>query len=80
MGTQSKRPKENDETDGKISKAACGMSGVDDNKRDDDSVNSMYSDQISTCRIKLGKTLIRKNLEKILELEVQLKKRLIWLN
>ncbi|VDP22180.1 unnamed protein product, partial [Schistosoma margrebowiei] len=42
MGTQSKRPKENDEMDDKICKAVCGMSGFNDNKRDDDGVNVLF--------------------------------------
>ncbi|VDP33503.1 unnamed protein product [Schistosoma curassoni] len=49
--------------DGKISKAVCGMSGVNDDKRDD----------LITTRLKLRKALLRKkNLEKRLELERQL--------
>ncbi|CAH8503250.1 unnamed protein product [Schistosoma haematobium] len=59
--------------DGKILKAVCGMSGVNDDERDDVSINSMSPGQRSTTRLKLGKALLRKkNLEKRLELERQL--------
>ncbi|CAH8599139.1 unnamed protein product [Schistosoma guineensis] len=74
METRSRRLKENDEMDGKTSKAVCGMSDVNDDKRDDVSLNSMSSSQLSTSRLKLDKALLRKrNLEKRLELERQLK-------
>ncbi|VDO61909.1 unnamed protein product, partial [Schistosoma margrebowiei] len=74
METRSKRLKENDEMDTKISKAVCGMSDVNDDKCDDDSINSMSSSQLSNSRLKLDKVLLRKkNLEKRLELERQLK-------
>ncbi|CAH8572924.1 unnamed protein product [Schistosoma guineensis] len=74
METRSKKPKENDEMDGKISKAVCGMSDVNDDKCDDVSINSMSSGQLSTSRLGLGKALLRKrNLEIRLELEWQLK-------
>ncbi|CAH8623863.1 unnamed protein product, partial [Schistosoma bovis] len=74
METRSKRLKENDEMDGKTSKAVCGMSDVNDDKCDDVSLNSMSSSQLSTSRLKLDKALLRKrNLEKRLELERQLK-------
>ncbi|CAH8572859.1 unnamed protein product [Schistosoma guineensis] len=74
METRSKRLKENDEMDGNISKAVCGMSDVIDDKCDDVSLNSMSSSQLSTSRLKLDKALLRKrNLEKRLELERQLK-------
>ncbi|VDO90969.1 unnamed protein product [Schistosoma curassoni] len=64
METRSKRPRENDELDGKISRAACGMYDVNDDKCDV-SINSMSSSQLSTSRLKLGKALLReKNLEK----------------
>ncbi|VDO75005.1 unnamed protein product, partial [Schistosoma margrebowiei] len=39
METRSKRLKENDEMDSKISKAVCGMSDVNDDKCDDVSIN-----------------------------------------
>ncbi|CAH8607264.1 unnamed protein product [Schistosoma guineensis] len=74
METRSRRLKENDEMDGKTSKAVCGMSDVNDDKCDDVSLNSMSSNQLSTSRLKLDKALLRKrNLEKRLELERQLK-------
>ncbi|CAH8428835.1 unnamed protein product [Schistosoma haematobium] len=74
METRSKRLKENDEMDGKIPKAVCGMSDVNDDKCDDVSLNSMSSSQLSASRLKLDKALLRKrNLEKRLELERQLK-------
>ncbi|CAH8553368.1 unnamed protein product [Schistosoma turkestanicum] len=74
METRSKRLKEQDEMDGKYSKAVCGMSDVNDDKLDDISVNSKSSSQFSTSRFKLDKALIKKkNLEKRLELEKQLK-------
>ncbi|KAH9585976.1 hypothetical protein MS3_00007053 [Schistosoma haematobium] len=74
METRSKRLKENDEMDGKISKAVCGMSDVNDDKCDNVSINSMSSSQLSTSRLKLDKALLKKrNLEKRLELERQLK-------
>ncbi|CAI2732197.1 unnamed protein product [Schistosoma spindalis] len=74
METRSKKPKENDEMDGKISKAVCGMSEFIDDKRDDISVNSMSSAQFSTSRLRLDKALLKKKiLEKRLELERQLK-------
>ncbi|VDP62908.1 unnamed protein product [Schistosoma curassoni] len=60
METRSKRPKENDEMDGKISKAVSGMSDVNDDKCDDVSINSMYSGQLTTSRLRLGKALLRK--------------------
>ncbi|CAH8508880.1 unnamed protein product [Schistosoma rodhaini] len=74
METRSKRQKENDELDGKISRAVCGMYDVNDDKCDDISLNSISSSQLSTSRLKLDKALLRKkNLEKRLELERQLK-------
>ncbi|VDP47459.1 unnamed protein product [Schistosoma mattheei] len=74
METRSKRLKKNDEMDGNISKAVCGMSDVNDDKCDDVSLNSMSSSQLSTSRLKLDKALLRKRtLEKGLELERQLK-------
>ncbi|CAH8593460.1 unnamed protein product [Schistosoma rodhaini] len=74
METRSKRQRENDELDGKISRAACGMYDVNDDKCDDVSLNSMSSSQLTTSRLKLDKALLRKrNLEKRLELERQLK-------
>ncbi|VDP48322.1 unnamed protein product [Schistosoma curassoni] len=73
METRSKRLKENDEMDGKISKAVCGMSDVNDDKCDV-SINSMSSSQLSTSRLKLDKALLRRrNLEKRRELERKLK-------
>ncbi|VDP45584.1 unnamed protein product, partial [Schistosoma margrebowiei] len=39
METRSKRLKENDEMDSKLSKAVCGMSDVNDDKCDDVSIN-----------------------------------------
>ncbi|VDP02668.1 unnamed protein product, partial [Schistosoma curassoni] len=74
METRSKRLKENDGMDGKIPNVVCGMSDVNDDKCDDVSRNSMSSSQLSTSRSKLDKALLRKrNLEKRLELERQLK-------
>ncbi|CAH8581122.1 unnamed protein product [Schistosoma guineensis] len=71
---RSKRPKENDEVEGKIYKAVRGMSDFTDDKRDDVSINNMSSDQLSTSRLNLGKALLRKkNLQKKVELESQLK-------
>ncbi|VDP69436.1 unnamed protein product [Schistosoma curassoni] len=61
--------------DSKTSKAVCGMSDVNDDKCDDVGLNSMSSSQLSISRIKLDKALLRKrNLEKRLELERQLKR------
>ncbi|VDP46235.1 unnamed protein product [Schistosoma margrebowiei] len=63
METRSKRLKENDE-----------MDDVNDDKCDDVSINSMSSSQLSTSRLKLDKALLKKrNIEKRLELERQLK-------
>ncbi|VDO90558.1 unnamed protein product [Schistosoma curassoni] len=74
METRSKRQGENDELDGKISRAVCGMYDVNDDKCDDVSINSMSSSQLSTSRLKLDKALLRKrNLEKRPELKRQLK-------
>ncbi|VDO96435.1 unnamed protein product [Schistosoma margrebowiei] len=42
METRSKRLKENDEMDSKISKAECGMSDVNDDKCDDNN-NNLFS-------------------------------------
>ena len=60
METRSKRQRENDELDDKISRAVCGMYDVNDDKCDDISLNSMSSSQLSTSRLKLDKALLRK--------------------
>ncbi|VDP73393.1 unnamed protein product [Schistosoma mattheei] len=73
METRRKRLKENSEMDGKISKAVSGMSDVNDDKCDV-SINSISSSQLSTSRLKLDEALLKKrNLEKRLEFERQLK-------
>ncbi|VDP74835.1 unnamed protein product [Schistosoma curassoni] len=70
METRSKRQRENDELDGKIFRAVCGK----DDKCDNVNNNSIFSGQLSYSRLKLDWALLRKrNLEKRLKLEIQLK-------